>query len=94
MTGVDDIVSINLTEKICTFNCVLLCSPVNSLDQVLSIGVCFPPVLVGIWALDVRENYDETVRSEVLKVGTIHSPFTGGAVHKTDQWEGPITLGN
>ena len=81
MASVDDIVSIDFAEEISTFQSTLLSGPVDSLDQVLSIGVGLPPVLVRIWTFDVREYDDEAMGSEMFEGGTVHSPLSSGSVH-------------
>ena len=81
MASVDDIVSIDFAIKVSAFLAALVSRPVDGLDQVLSVSVGLPPVLVCIWTFDVREHYDEAMGGEMFEVGAVHAPLSSGSVH-------------
>ena len=51
-------------------------------------------MFVGTWALDMWENHNEAMRSEMFETLSIHIPLTSRAMHITEQREWALTLWN
>ena len=92
VSAIDDVVGVDFMVEVSSFNVVLSNCPVDGFDEVLTVCVSRPPVLITIWTLDVWEHNGETVAGEMLKALAVHTPFASGSVHVTKEREGTFTL--